>query len=277
MFFAGVSKTSIPLQGMPNGEYADRSGIAYLVSGSISIDRNSGPKRLLPGDLVQLQMPRKDVRNPNTNRAGIDPNHITMQTVPFDPANYGLQLIGAYYTMQRDSNAVPPGIEGVPFENSFKDGNTRDSPDNPAFTNAQWMAMSLRSAMDSIAAAYLETLLGNGIQLSGDATVQALFTRLGAIAGKSGQTLKACRANAMLNVRVDENRAQRDQMKTMSEKGSPADRQYADLRLHGSALLVNGILGAKHEVDRWVIGRCLSAAAPGDTLDIDIGRGRTGC
>jgi hypothetical protein len=272
LFFAGVSKTSIPLQGMPNGEYADSTGIAYLVSGSISIDRNSGPKRILPGDLVQLAMPPKGPRNPNTNRAGIDPNHITLQTIPFDPANYGIQLHGAMYSINRMETATPPGVEGVPFERVFKDN--ADTPDSTEFTNAQWMALNLRIAMDAIVAGYLETLVAeNQIVIKDGWDVKRLFVELGALSGNTDPVLKACRANAILSVQTDDNRPRAEELKRLA----PANDKYANFRLCGPQMLINGILQVKHEADRWVIGRCLAAAAPGDTLDIDIGRGRTGC
>jgi hypothetical protein len=312
LYPAGVSKTSIPLQGMPNGDYADQSGIAYLVSGSISIDRNSGPKRILPADMIMLVPPPPNQQNPNTNRVGVDPNRITLQTVPYDPCNHGIQLTGAHgaYSIPPES-PVAPGIAGLPFYAAFETSN--NPPDNPGLTNQQWMALSLRSADDAKAAAYIETLLAAGVltinrganlaQYAPDEAARTnaatqtaqLFAQLGAFADRKKDTaaspiLEECRDQVYLNYIDDINtpiatvalfkqyhpagfeQGNVNNMPVMLTEESTADEQYARLRWDGPALGVNGVLNAKYSVERWLVGRALSAAAPGDTLDIDWGR-----
>jgi len=313
LYFAGVSKTSIPLQGMPNGDYADASGIAYLISGSISIDRNSGPRRILPGDGVQLVPPSLNEANPNTNRAGVDPAHITLQTVPYDPCNHGIQLMGANAAYHRSSlEPIAPGIADVPFYRTFEKSD--GSVENPGFTNQQWTALSLRAADDAKAAAYIETLVAAGYltirpiaqfaPLPADDAARSraaletatLFDTLGALsnAPRDRTVLNRCRDAVYLNhiANATERIATVAQFKASHPDGfvreddsrvaalaenSGASALYARLRWDGPALGVNGVLGAKHQVERWVIGRALAAAAPGDTLDVDIGRGRTVC
>jgi hypothetical protein len=53
----GVSKTDIPIGEAPGGRYADQTGIAYLMTGTITLRQNSGPGRIVTGDLWAVRVP----------------------------------------------------------------------------------------------------------------------------------------------------------------------------------------------------------------------------
>jgi hypothetical protein len=301
LYFAGVSKTDKAMPGSAYSDTSDASGIAYLISGSISVDRNTGPRRISAGDSVMLIMPPKDVANPHTNRAGCDPNHITMQTVPYDPCNHGIRLMGAHACYQRSRREpVAPGIADIPFHSVFAPQS--HDIDNAKLTDQQWMALAMRTADDAKAAAYIETLLRAGLLQLGpgrarsaaDAAADAttLFKDLGAFAEQATPVLQECRSAVYLNHiansadrmahTMEFKQVHADGFRTADgysypidlEEGSSDAAKYARLRWDGPALGVGGVLGAKYSAERWIIGRALADSAPGDTLDMDIGRGR---
>lgn len=300
MYFAGVSKSDKPMQGASYAETSDPTGIAYLISGSISMDRNTGPKRIAAGDTILLVPPSIDSANPHTNRAGCDPSHITMQTVPYDPADQGITLMGihASYGRGRDE-PVAPGIDGIPFQAIFyKNTGHVDTSD---LSDQQWMSLAKRTADDAVAAAYIETLIAAGklavvngqpkTAAQAKAAAVGLFDDLGALGSEATPELAACRDAAFLNhcanvndritlvSKFKETFAEAfdyDMPKELENDSAPAIK-YARLRWDGPQLGIGAILAAKYANERWCIGRALTDSAPGDTLDADIGRGRGVC
>ena len=171
--FAAISKTLYTLDGESsmNGDYQTDSGLAGLESGSISIERNTGPFVIPAGSLVYLELPPMGPRmtdartfpgpsahiSPNNAGYGMANGKYVMVTKPFsayESCNH-LMSYSALFMTQKDSE-YNPGILDMPFEQLHMSSNRVARN-----TDAQQAAGALWFGVFGIFFGVLEQLLHN--------------------------------------------------------------------------------------------------------------------
>jgi hypothetical protein len=293
--FAGISKTlyTMPGESSTNGDYQTYSGIAWLESGSVSANRNTGTETIPAGSLVCLELPSPQPLmnarmlpkgtshvSPNNPGNGMSSGKYVMVTKPFDPLDYSAQLktYSALFYTSKDAQ-YNPGIMDMPFENLYKQG-----PRVKRNSDAQQAAGALWYGVFGIFFGVLEELREQGIDPSQNKT--ALMNAMGvtSVNRANKQLALNCINNVLLHsVHGNANRTLAiNNFKTRNSNAfvgnsnelkdsSDSAVQYARMRLNAIPNLFGAQGDAAYQQNRWVIGRAMHTAFPGGTLDLVVG------
>lgn len=311
--FAGVSKTLYTLDGesQMNGSYQTSTGIAWLESGSISIERNTGPYPIPAGCLVYLEMPPMAPQyNPSApNGSMISPNNAgygmangkwVMQTLPFSPLHTCDQLMtyNALFLTSHDAE-YNPGIGDSTIDHLLA---PNQSSRSRRHADAAQAAGALYYGVFGIFFGVLEALVhdhealigqfGTDAQNSGkQQAIINLMTAMGVMAENAadkGIALNCINnvmlsdvANAVNRRTVETNFKNRNaaafnmNSNTLKDPSRVGDEKaavrYAHMRRGAVRNIFIAEADAACETNRWIIGRAMHTSHPGKTLDINIG------
>lgn len=183
--FAGISKTlyTMPGESAMNGDYQTDTGLAWLGSGSISVERNTGPCVIPAGSLVYIDLPSLSPAMTNNralpgSSAHISPNNagygmangkyvaVTKPFTPYESCSH-LMSYSALFLTSKDSD-YNPGTLDMPFEDLYM-----TSSRIKRNTDAQQAAGALWFGVFGIFFGVLEELVQKNPQLILDLTANA--------------------------------------------------------------------------------------------------------
>lgn len=306
--FAGISKTLYTLDGesQMNGSYQTSTGIAWLESGSISIERNTGPYPIPAGCLVYLEMPRYvpggSTTSPNNAGYGMSNGKWVMQTLPFSPFQTCDQLM-TYNALFLTSHGAEynPGIGDCTIDHLLA---PNQSSHSRRHSDAAQAAGALYYGVFGIFFGVLEAVAHDHasllVQLGQDAqnfgeqqAIINMMTGMGVMADNAQDKRIAldCINNVMLSdvanavrrrekettfknrngVAFNPNSNTLKDPSRVSDPGEKAAVRYAHMRRGAVRNIFIAEADAACETNRWIIGRAMHTSHPGKTLDINIG------
>lgn len=283
--FVGISKTLYQLPGVEltgsarGNDYQTDSGIAWLSSGAISANRNTGPLVIMAGDLVYLELPDTALMysqpggrmpiSPNNAVPGAPVTKYVPMTLPVSQMDFGTQIEYYYSMFSRSSSDPNGGCVDVPFQDLYKRSPSRPNEkaleDGPQAAAALWFAIwGIKTALDDAVPA-LPDFRTPSATARKDAikALERLFINHGLSATKRMQTLRnlqATNAGAFVDNSL--------RLKSPEEQN---DATKLHIQFDALSNLFSAIADALAEQNRWIIGRALHTSHPGDTLDLDIG------
>lgn len=305
-YFIGVSAGEERLEHPLDANTPDaRNGFATIRVGTVSVI-NNGTENFYPGDLVMYKFPDapfkpgaandlvggEDPRRPGINqraRYGEEPTKFRPEIVPFDPTDLSVQLGGMYSAIIANKNLN--GISDAPFTDCLPTSHGESG--QRALSLIQDEALAYKFGIFGVFAGLLvhcmeegEIKLTNGGAGNSDVQVANFLERIGlfgaAATGLEGFVGEALAHVFMQNVGYEKEMRQKA-LSTLETNHNKTAYQIATttpttpvemearLRLHALDILTHGISSSVHAKRSKIIGRCMSASAPGDTTDILLG------
>jgi hypothetical protein len=295
IYFVGVSAGEEKLENPYDLNTVDaRNGVGTVRVGTMSVV-NNGPEIFFPGDLVMWRLPdcgltpgvnlNGEALNPINQRAryGAPPTQFKPEIVPFHPEDLSVDLAGIYSAMSLTQGNG--GIADIPYKDTLC--NVPNARNTKPWSCLQDEAISFKFGLLGVGLVMLQTLVEKDlVRFTDEHNFEAILEQLGLFNDKPTEMNPLVR-EIMANLFLKEIGAEhadkeaaigRFQAETRREAydaaiKSPVDAmdQYARLRIHLLSTLTEGIVMCNNSHRSKIIGRCLSASAPGDTTDILFG------
>jgi len=285
--FAGIAKNMYQLPGADltgaagATDYQTDSGIAWLSSGAMSANRNTGPHVIMAGDLVFLDMPdfyqipqnfaTGTHYTPNNAVPGAPNGKIVLCTKPVSALTFGNLLEDACRLFSDTKNGN--GIADIRFYELYEKQPNR--PNEKLLDDRQQAAAALWFGLWGIYEA-LRDEAGAANAAAPDYEAPGTQARATAISA-----MKRVFCNHLLSRPDRQTKKQLLQasfLTAFSQDGSlkAPEKNFGDaakvhLRIDALDNLMSAIGDMMHEQNRWIIGRALHTSHPGDTLDIEVG------
>lgn len=282
--FAGIAKNMYQLPGADLAgaagatDYQTDSGIAWLSSGAISANRNTGPHVIMAGDLVFLDMPdfHQIPQNfstgthytPNNAVPGAPNGKIVFCTKPVSALTFGNLLEDACRLFSDTKNGG--GIVDIRFYELYEKQPNR--PNEKLLDDRQQAAAALWFGLWGIYEALRD---------AGAVAVPQYETPGAGPRGPAIDAMKRVFCNHLVSRsdREAKKQALRNQFQNaFSQDGSlkAPEKEFQEaakvhLRIDALDNLMSAIGDMMHEQNRWIIGRALHTSHPGDTLDMEVG------
>ena len=309
-YFIGVAAGEEKLENPLDANTPDaRNGFGTVRVGTISVV-NNGTGTFYPGDLVAWKFPDapftpknsrqdnlvggEDPMRPGINqnaRYGDEPTKFRPEIVPFEPTDLSVQLGGVYSAIVANKN--DNGVSDVDFTESLPTSHGESG--QRALSLLQDEALAYKFGCFGVFAGILEHCVKMGVvdipNADGNPDVQVanLLERIGLFGtGGMQQGMDTFVPTALANVFMQnigyENQLRADALKELEANHGgqtayqiatttpeTAVQKEARLRLHALDILTHGISSSVHAKRSTIIGRAMSASAPGDTTDVLLG------
>jgi hypothetical protein len=271
--FAGISKTLYTLPGASatSGSYQTDSGIAWLESGSKSADRNTGNQVIQAGSLIYLELPPLGMTtSPNNTGNGMPNTKMVMMTLPFSSFHCGssIQAYSALFKISK-SNHHTPGIVDLAFHELYRGaGPKRNGSAQEAsaalFFGIVGICLSMQDSnipLDAVKNSALKTGLGDR-KNAYDAVNHVL---LNSVHGYQERQVVLTKFKTTHQAAY-----QGDSLKPLNSTSND-EVKLAYLKRDALTHLFAAMADDAYETNRWIIGRAMHTAFPGQTLDIVVG------
>lgn len=294
-YFVGVSAGEEKLENPYDLNTVDaRNGVGTVRVGTMSVV-NNGPETFFPGDLVMWRWPdcgltpgvnlNGEALDPINQRAryGAPPTQFKPEIVPFHPEDLSVDLAGIYSAMSVTQGNG--GIADIPYKDTLC--NVPNARNTKPWSCLQDEAISFKFGLLGVGLVMLQTLAREGkITFPEGHNFSSILTDLGLFEDNPGPMNSLVR-DIMADLFLKEIGAEHgDKDAAITRFAQDTDlkaydaavkspqsamEQYARLRIHLLSTLTEGIVMCNNSHRSKIIGRCMSASAPGDTTDILFG------
>lgn len=194
--------------------------------------------------------------------AGAPNGKFVICTKPLSAHTFGGQIEYYVSLFGRPRTDTPAGISGVPFKELYDE--PRGKPNEKLLDDGQRASLALKYACLGIRDALNAAFGGTGTPADHASQVTAMERLF-----VNHLTNSSKRLTQMTKIK-DDNQTAFDNVGKLKPFGQPGTEPVY-MQVDALDHLFAAIGDAMHELNRWIIGRCLHTSHPGKSLDIEIG------